>query len=60
MILIKTRNDMCEGTTLKWEHLDLKSTSKVFFPITYEASIQTPAAPDEQRLIHAELGALLR
>ena len=60
MILINTRNDRWDRKTVKWEHLDLRSTSKVFSPTMDQASIPIPTVPVEQGLIHTELSALLR
>ena len=60
MILITTRNDRWDRKTVKWEHLDLRSTSKVFSPTMDQASIQIATVPVEQGLIHIELSALLR
>jgi hypothetical protein len=60
VILITTRNDRWDRKTVKWEHLDLRSTSKVFSPTMDQASIQIPTVPAEQALIHTELITLLR
>ena len=60
MILITTRNDRWDRKTVKWEHLDLRSTSKVFSPTMDQASIQIPTVSVEQALIHTELSTLLR
>ena len=60
MILITTRNDRWDRKTVKWEHLDLRSSSKAFPPTKDQAYIQAPAVPDEQGIIHTELSALLR
>ena len=60
MILMTTRNDRWDRKTVKWEHLDLRSTSDVFSPRMDQASIQMPTVPVDQGLTHTELSSLLR
>jgi hypothetical protein len=60
VILIATRNDRWDRKTVKWENLDLRSTSDAFSPTMDQASIQMPMVPVEQGLTHTELSSLLR